>query len=267
MIELLEISNEYLSSGKVSSIRCSTRPDYINEDILHILKKYGVKTIELGLQSTSDTVLNSCKRGHSSKDEIKSCNLIKSFGFDLVGQMMIGLPSSTLMSEIETAKFIASVADGARIYPTVTFFGTELAEMAERGEYSMLSVDDAVYRSKEVLKVFRANSVDCIRIGLCASDKRMDRSLVKGGANHPALGELVIGELYYDEMRKLLLLEDKKLEVKGKNISIVVPSGETSKAIGQNGRNKNRLIEEFGMNKLKISESKLSLGVSVSIDE
>jgi histone acetyltransferase (RNA polymerase elongator complex component) len=273
MIYLLDVAKRYVDfpeSGvaKITGIRMSTRPDYITDEIIGILSHYPVKTVELGLQSMDDEVLRLSGRGHSAEDAERACRSIKAAGYNLVGQMMIGLPGGNLDNELMTARKICEMgADGARIYPTVTFFGTELAEMAERGEYSMLSVDDAVYRSKEVLKVFRANSVDCIRIGLCASDNLMDRSLVKGGANHPALGELVIGELYYDEMRKLLLLEDKKLEVKGKNISIVVPSGETSKAIGQNGRNKNRLIEEFGMNKLKISESKLSLGVSVSIDE
>ena len=53
MISLLEIANTYIQRGSVQSIRCSTRPDYINEEILDILKKYGVKTIELGLQSSS----------------------------------------------------------------------------------------------------------------------------------------------------------------------------------------------------------------------
>ena len=38
MINLLEIANEYLKAGRVHSIRCSTRPDYINGEILAILK-------------------------------------------------------------------------------------------------------------------------------------------------------------------------------------------------------------------------------------
>ena len=57
MCELLSIAHTYVSSGRVQSIRCSTRPDYINESILETLKRYGVKTIELGLQSASDEVL------------------------------------------------------------------------------------------------------------------------------------------------------------------------------------------------------------------
>ena len=43
--ELLEAANEYIEKGEVKSIRISTRPDYINKDILKMLKKYNVKTI------------------------------------------------------------------------------------------------------------------------------------------------------------------------------------------------------------------------------
>ena len=48
--ELLQAANEYIKQGKVAGIRISTRPDYIDQDILNLLKKYNVKTIELGVQ-------------------------------------------------------------------------------------------------------------------------------------------------------------------------------------------------------------------------
>ena len=60
-IELLEAAYEYIKMGKVNSIRISTRPDYINREILKRLKKYRVKTIELGVQSTNDYILKNAK--------------------------------------------------------------------------------------------------------------------------------------------------------------------------------------------------------------
>ena len=139
MISLLEIAYDYIKRGKVSSVRCSTRPDYISDDILNILKKYGVKTVELGLQSASDKVLLKSKRGHTAYDEERACKMIVNAGLDLVGQMMIGLPGSTLEDELQTARFIVkSGAKGARIYPTVVFYDTELCEMSRRGEYTPL---------------------------------------------------------------------------------------------------------------------------------
>ena len=95
MLSLLKLANKYILYGRIDSIRCSTRPDYINEDILSILKQYGVRTIELGLQSSSDKVLNIAKRGHTKEDEQRACKMIVEHGFELVGQMMIGLPGSS----------------------------------------------------------------------------------------------------------------------------------------------------------------------------
>lgn len=269
MIYLLEIAKKYVyreddGRARVTGIRMSTRPDYVNDEIMNILSRYPVKTIELGLQSMDDEVLAISKRGHSAKQAADACRMIKKAGYSLVGQMMIGLPGSTLEKEIATAKKICELgADGARIYPTVTFYGTELADMAERGEYKMLDLEDAIYRSKEVLKVFNANGVDCIRIGLCASDNLGDLEKVKGGANHPALGELVRGEIYYDSLRALFAGMDKNSSIAGKSFKVAVARGELSIAIGQKQRNKERIMREFGIKELKFSESVHSVGITV----
>ena len=120
MIYLLETAKEFIDRGRVDSIRLSTRPDYIDEEILDILLKYKVKTIELGIQSMDDGVLLKSGRGHTAKDTERACALINSYGFELVGQMMTALPGSAPEKEIYTAKRICEMgAKGARIYPTV----------------------------------------------------------------------------------------------------------------------------------------------------
>ena len=261
MIYLLDVAKDYVDNpregcAKVSGIRMSTRPDYINGEIMELLSHYPVKTVELGLQSMDDGVLQLSKRGHNSIQAENACKMIKNAGYELIGQMMIGLPGSSLEKELATARKICEMgADGARIYPTVTFFETELAKMAERGEYEMLDTNDAIIRSKEVLKIFKSYGVECIRIGLCASDNLGDLTKVMGGANHPALGELVLGEERYDLMRELLTERSKSESLTGKTVSITVPMGELSLTVGQKGKNKKRIIEEFDLKDLKIKEN------------
>ncbi len=261
MIYLLDVAESYISEpregcAKIVGIRMSTRPDYINDEIIEILSHYHVKTVELGLQSMSDEVLIRSKRGHSAKDAENACRLIKNAGYELIGQMMIGLPASTLEDEIYTAQKICDMgAYGARIYPTVVFYDTELAKMTERGEYKMLDIDDAVFRSKEVLKIFASHKVECIRIGLCASENLADASLVMGGADHPSLGELVMGEQYLDimcESADALLNENKD---KNGTLTFTVPRGELSKAVGQRGKNRQRLKERYEPIKIAIKEA------------
>ena len=259
MIYLLDVAKDYVDNrregrAKVIGIRMSTRPDYVNEKIMEILSRYPIKTVELGLQSMREQVLSLSKRGHSASDAEQACRLIKSAGYSLIGQMMIGLPGSEAEDEIYTAQRICDLgADGARIYPTVVFYDTELAEMAKRGEYTMLSVDEAVIRSKDVLKVFEGRRVECIRIGLCASDNLGDEKYVMGGANHPSLGELVMGEAYYDRMCEQGDRLIRSAENSG-TVCFFVPFGELSKAIGQRGRNKERLKERFKPHKVEIKE-------------
>ena len=260
MIYLLDVAESYVNRecdgrAKISGIRMSTRPDYIDGEIMAILSKYSVKTVELGLQSMDDEVLTLSNRGHTAKQAEDACKMVKSAGYELIGQMMIGLPGSTLQKEIATAKKICDLgASGARIYPTVTFYETELAAMVDRGEYNMLLLDDAIFRSKEVLKVFKEHGVECIRIGLCASDNLSDETQVKGGANHAALGELVEGELCYDIMRELVRTSTNGKDLSKKTLEFSVPIGELSKSIGQNSRNKQRLFEEFKPKKITIRE-------------
>ncbi len=269
MIYLLNVAKDYVEHpregrARVTGIRMSTRPDYINEEIMTILANYPVKTVELGLQSMDDGVLKLSNRGHSAKDAENACKLIKKAGYSLIGQMMIGLPGSTPQKELMTAEKICEMgADGARIYPTVTFYDTELARMADRGEYSMLDLDDAVFRSKEVLKIFNSHGVECIRIGLCASDNLGDLQKVKGGANHPALGELVKGELCYDVMREIFVGIAKKGGTAGRSFRVAVGAGELSLAIGQKGKNRERLLHEFGIKKLEFYETVKSVGITV----
>ena len=100
----LKIANNYIEEGKVDSIRLSTRPDYISPKILSLLKKYNVKTIELGVQSMSDKVLEISKRGHTKNDVIRAARLIHLYGIDLGIQIMVGLPGSNLDTEVYSIK-------------------------------------------------------------------------------------------------------------------------------------------------------------------
>ncbi len=245
MIKLLDVAYEYVKEGKVSSVRLSTRPDYIDEEILDILKSRGVTDIELGLQSMRNSVLLSSNRGHTAECSEKSCELIKKYGFILTGQMMIGLPSSTLSDEVYTAEKIVSMrCDCARIYPTVVFEHTKLCEMAKSGAYVPLTVEDAVIRSAAVYKVFVKNGVKVLRIGLQATEALEKSENVYAGANHSALGELVLGEYYAGIIRDNL---DFISENSGKKKILILncAPGEQSKVAGQKKKNVSMIKESL----------------------
>ncbi|MBQ7336343.1 MAG: radical SAM protein [Clostridia bacterium] len=254
MLRLLELAEGYVRAGRVDSIRLSTRPDYISDEILRILSGYSVRTVELGLQSMEERVLRSSGRGHTAEDAARACRAVVDAGFLLTGQMMIGLPDSTPQSEIETAEKICALgATSVRIYPTVVFYDTPLCEMAQSGAYTPLTLAEAVVRSAAVLRVFEAHGVPCIRIGLCATDALTSPQAVYAGPNHPALGELVWSELRYEMLLEAVTLAGAC----GKRVTLRVPEREVSRVVGQHRCNLTRLLEACGTRVAKVIGSPL----------
>ncbi len=255
MLYLLGLAKEHVDAGRVRAIRLSTRPDYIDGEILDILAAHGVTDIELGLQSMSDKVLAASKRGHTAECARQACRLIKSRGFNLVGQMMTGLPESAIDDEIATAKEIVSLGcDAARIYSTVVFCDTELADMTARGEYTPLTMDGAIERAAAVLRIFTENNVPVIRLGLCAADNLFTEGTIVGGAYHSAFGEMVYSELYYEKIREYIEKKSLAENIRGRDVTVYVPRGEVSKAAGQKRANKMRICAEYGARGVKILE-------------
>ena len=169
--ELLKIAYEYVKKKQIHSIRVSTRPDYIDKDRLKLLKKYGVKTIELGVQSTNDYILKKCKRGHTYEDVIKASKLIRRYGFELGHQMMIGLPESTKLDELNTAKDLAKLKPKiVRLYPVLVIKNTQLEKEYKNGEYEPLNLLQAVERCKELYYFFTKKNIAVIRMGLQNTD-------------------------------------------------------------------------------------------------
>ena len=265
MIYLLETAKKYIDEGRVESIRLSTRPDYIDEEILDILSRYGVRTIELGIQSMDDGVLRKSGRGHTAAQTEKACRLICERGFELVGQMMTGLPGSDLEKDKFTARRICEMgARGARIYPTVVFRGTELESMMERGEYASRKMEKVIAEGAELLPIFAQYGVKIIRIGLQASELLTDGEET-ASPYHEATGELIWARAYRNMAEKLL----SRTNAEGKLAVITVPTGATSKMVGQNKENVKYLKEIYSLWGVKVLENEKfkSICIGLTLEE
>ena len=245
-IELLEAVQEYISNKKVNSIRISTRPDCIDKEILKRMKKYHVKTIELGVQSTKNYILNRCKRGHTGEDVKKASKLIRMHGFILGHQMMIGLPESTKQDEINTAKELIKLKPKiVRIYPVLVIKDTELADEYERGEYTPLTVGQAVERCKDIVDLFNRNKINVIRIGLQNTEEITDPnakdSSVVAGPYHPAFRQLVEASMWYDS----IVGEIKKVNAKVKKVKIIANELNVNNIIGHKKENIIKLKDTY----------------------
>jgi len=205
--KLLTIANEYLQKHPdvFVGIRCSTRPDYINEEILAQLKTHGVNAIELGVQSMDEEVLRLNNRNHTADDVRHAVRRIKAHGFELGLQMMTGLYGDTPEKSLYTAdEIIALSPNTARIYPTVILKGTTLGDLYESGEFKSFSLEETVELCAEIYDRFMKNNIKVIRLGLNIS-KNSDLNIkILGGNYGLQLGELCIGRYYYNRMLQIM---------------------------------------------------------------
>lgn len=203
--ELLAPAHEALQQGRIQAIRCSTRPDCIDEEILSRLKRYGLSTVELGVQSMDDIVLAKAKRGHTAQDVVTATALLREHGFTVGHQLMPGLPGEDWDSLRDTTAAICRLRpDIARIYPVVVIADTELADMYRQGDYTPLSVHEGVLRAAYMKQAFVEAGIQCIRTGLQATEDLDDPAQVLAGAYAPAMGEMVDTRRYRILLFRLL---------------------------------------------------------------
>lgn len=244
--ELLQAAYEFIKRGDIDSIRISTRPDYINKEILKRLKKYKVKTIELGVQSTNDYILKRCQRGHTFEDVKKASKLIRFYGFKLGHQMMVGLPESTKLDELNTAKELIKLKPKMmRIYPVLVIKNTKLEEEYNEGTYEPITVNQAVERCKELVYLFNQKKIQIIRIGLQNTDvitePELEQSEVLAGPYHPAFGQLVQDSIWYDSIVDKI----KQFNVKVKEVEIRVNPIHVNSVVGHKKENAEKLRELY----------------------
>lgn len=233
MLSLLKAAYDYVKDGRVNGIRISTRPDCIDEEVLDILKKYGVTSIELGAQSMDDEVLRANFRGHTAEDVENASRLIKSFGFELGLQMMTGLYLDTDEKAVETAQKIIDLApDTVRIYPTVVLKNTYLAKLYEDELYKPQTVDDAANLCTKIVPMFEKAGIRVIRLGLHSSPE-LKKNMI-AGAFHDSFGEIV----------KSRYMLNKILKYPPADYEIMVNSKSVSQLKGQQKRNIYFLMEE-----------------------
>jgi len=268
MIELLELVQPYLLDGRVNSLRCSTRPDYIDAEVIGILKKYGMSTIELGIQSMSDKVLSLCSRGHTSAHSENACKLIKESGISLVGQMMTGLPGSEPSDERYTAmRLCMAHVDAVRIYPTMVFAGTGLEEMVRDGRYVPPDEEDTIDRVADLIEFFDANSVPIIRIGLCSGTELATDTGIVAGGYEPAVGDMASGRVILRRiMSQLLPLLEGTDRQNGLVLRVQCAEKMTSAVSGHRRANRKYLRKLCGVTELLIAENPEFSKYDVKVD-
>ena len=247
-LRFLDPAAAALADGRIASIRLSTRPDAINQETLDRLRRCGVRTVELGAQSMRDEVLLLSGRGHTAQDVRDAAKMVLEAGFQLVLQMMTGLPGDDDAGALYTAReLIALRPNAVRIYPTVVVRGTRLAELWQTGEYREHTVEDAVRVCAMLLPLFEEACIPVIRLGLNPSEE-LSGGAALAGAYHPALGELVRSRVLRNSLEGRLSV----LDCADRSVTVTVPPNLLSQTVGQRRCNVIWLRDRFRLRELRV---------------
>lgn len=182
------------------SIRISTHPAFMGEDVLAFLKTKKVKTIELGVQDFCDDVLSQSGRGYTGKQAVDAAKAVQSAGFSLGLQLMPGLPGSSAHTmELNKARLLQVSPALLRLYPTVVIKDTALESMFQQGCFTPLGLKEAVVLCADFQELCAPAGIRIIKYGLPSNIDRME---VVAGPFHPAFGELVKQELLRREIAR-----------------------------------------------------------------
>lgn len=187
--ELLSTAWRFIRDGFVDRLRVSTRPDAIDDKRLALLKRYGVTTVELGVQSMDDVVLEKSGRGHTSDDTRAAVKLLKKNEFRVGIQIMPGLPGDTNETVLYTANEVASMLpDFIRIYPTLVVRETPLERLFLKGLYKPWQMEDMLMVCGQIMTIFEGYRIPVVRVGLqLTKDLRQD---VVAGPIHPSFRQM-----------------------------------------------------------------------------
>jgi len=246
----LEAASELKRAGTINGIRLSTRPDLIDEPEVQLLKRYGVTSVELGVQSLDDEVLEKSRRGHTASDTYRAAEILRASGFEIVFQLMLGLPGDDAGTAIKTAvETVRSRPDGVRIYPALVLKGTMLASWYENGLYRPWTLEAAVEMGSVWFILFSRFGIKVLRMGLQASECLAPGKGLLAGPYHPAYGELVESRVFFKQISEIIaragwLQGQAVLEVNPKDLS---------KLVGHRKENLHRLQERFPCLEIRLS--------------
>ncbi len=225
--ELLEAVQPFLQDGSVDFIRLSTRPDCISPQIANFLWEYGVRVVELGIQSMNNETLAASQRGHTLEQSIQALKILNASKLKVGAQLMLGLPSETTASTIQGVKYLIRLKpDFARLYPALVIQGSGLAILYKQKRYQPLSLNRTIALAAKIKNMFAQNNIPLIRIGLPPSVELEDNLVA--GPYHPALGELVAARNFFKRVRNLLQTKQP-----GRRYKLIISARDRSIFYGQ----------------------------------
>ncbi|MBN1912819.1 MAG: radical SAM protein [Candidatus Omnitrophica bacterium] len=112
---------------------CAARIDSVNQEILPLMKEAGCFLVYFGIESGNEGILQKIDKKITKKQIREATALTRRFGLESRASFVIGLPTETKETVLETIEFARSLKlDYASFSIAVPYPGTELYEIAKR---------------------------------------------------------------------------------------------------------------------------------------
>jgi len=135
-----------LNQKDIIGLSIGTRSDSVEERVYEYLSELS-KTkeiwIEFGIQSVYDETLKRINRGHDSKSVEDAIKRAKSYGLNVCGHLIFGLPGENQEMMLNSAKAAFDWGiDSVKFHPLYVVKNTLLANEYIRGEFTPISLDE-----------------------------------------------------------------------------------------------------------------------------
>lgn len=152
-----------LSQEGVVGISIATRADCLENDALDYLSELNERTyliVELGLQTIHDKTGEFINRCHTYAEFLEGYEKLKSRGINVCVHLIDGLPFETREMMIESARSVAALNPHCvKLHLLHVLRETRLADIYERGEFEVMTLEDYVATVVDQLEVFRAETI------------------------------------------------------------------------------------------------------------
>lgn len=191
--DCMRLAAQAKAKGILCRIRCSTRPDAVAPQRLADLKRMGLDTVELGVQSFHSEALRLSERGYTGETAREGCRRVRESGLELGIQLLPGMPGSTPQGFLDDVReSLAFSPTCLRFYPCLVVEGTPLAALWKAGGYRPWDMETTVGALGAALAAAWERRVPVIRLSL-APEPELDDAVL-AGPRHPALGNIIQGE-------------------------------------------------------------------------
>ena len=157
-------SEEFLlqqqKKNETAKVRCigltiETKPDWGKAEHGNHMLKLGCTRVELGIESVYEQQLKLTNRGHSLKDTRESLQQLKDLGLKINAHYMLGLPGSTMESDLGELKELFANPDYRpdmlKIYPCLVIKGTPLYLQWQKRQFTPVTTAEAA----EIISEFK----------------------------------------------------------------------------------------------------------------